>query len=143
MEIRIFDVEHGFCAYIIADNGNVILIDCGHNEQTGFRPSNYLQSHGCTGIERFIVSNYDEDHLSDLPYLRRLLPIQVLHRNRSINADELHRLKLRDGPIQPRMQSLLDMIRTYSADVINPPEFPGLKWLSSAIGIQRLRILTT
>lgn len=124
MEIRIFDVEHGFCAYIIADNGNVMLIDCGHNSSTGFRPSDYLPAKGCNGVERLVISNYDEDHLSDLPNLRRRLPIQVLHRNRSISGDELRRLKLDSGPIAPGMQSLLDMINTYTSDVTNPPEFP-------------------
>jgi beta-lactamase superfamily II metal-dependent hydrolase len=125
VEIRVFDVEHGFCAYIIADNGNVMLIDCGYNSSTGFRPSEYLPASGCTGIERLVISNYDEDHLDDLPYLRRRLPIQVLHRNRSISKDELRRLKLNSGPIAPGMQSLLDMINTYTTDVTNPPELPG------------------
>jgi beta-lactamase superfamily II metal-dependent hydrolase len=130
MEIRIFDVEHGFCAYIIADNGNAMLIDCGHNTYTGFRQSNYLRANGCTGIEQLIISNYDEDHLSDLPNLRRLLPIQLLYRNASISADELQRLKRQSGPIQPGMQALLDMIRTYTinlADLPNPPVFPNIE----------------
>lgn len=127
MEIRIFDVEHGFCAYVIADNGNVVLIDCGHNQTTGFRPSAYLPANGCNGIERFVVSNYDEDHLSDLPRLRQRLPIQILHRNRSVTASQLRALKLRAGPIRPGVESLLDMIETYTADVTNPPEFPEIE----------------
>jgi beta-lactamase superfamily II metal-dependent hydrolase len=126
MEIKIFDVEHGFCAYLIADNGNTILIDCGHNSTTGFRPSNYLMNTGCTGIERFIVSNYDGDHLSDLPNLYRTIPIQILHRNNTISADELKSLKLRSGPIQSGMQTLLDMINYYNAPVTNPPPYPDL-----------------
>ena len=92
---------HGFCAYIIADNRNVMLIDCGYNEETGFRPSSYLVANRCTGIERLIVSNYDEDHVSDLHNIRRSLPIVMFHRNRSIEADELRRLKLGAGPIRP------------------------------------------
>lgn len=127
MEVRIFDVAHGFCAYIIADNRNVMLIDCGYNEHTGFRPSNYLPAHNCNGIERFIVSNYDEDHLNDLPSLRRSLPIQLLRRNASINAEQLRSLKLRTGPLQPGIEAMLDMIRTYTSDVTNPPEFPEME----------------
>lgn len=126
MEIRIFDVGHGFCAYIIADNGNVILIDCGYNEQTGFQPSKYLSTRGCNGIEKFIVSNYDEDHVSDLPYLLQRLPIQVFHRNRSIDVDELRRVKLSAGPIQPGMEAVLDMHRSYVHEVANPSEFPDI-----------------
>lgn len=124
MEIRIFDVEHGFCSYIIADNGNVMLVDCGHNEATGFRPSNYLPAKGCNGIERLIISNYDEDHLSDLPHLRECLPITVLRRNQSITADELRRLKLQTGPLGDGISALLGMITDYTSDVTNPPEFP-------------------
>ena len=59
MKIQIFDVQHGFCAYLVADNGNVMLFDCGHNDTTGFHPSKYLLGCGCTGIERFFITNYD------------------------------------------------------------------------------------
>lgn len=126
MKIRIFNVEHGFCAYVVADNGNVILIDAGHNQETGFRPSNYLPAAGCTAIEKFIVSNYDEDHVSDLHNLRDRLPIQILHRNNSISADSLGGLKQQAGQILSGMQALLDMIETYTGTVTNPPEFSGI-----------------
>jgi len=127
VEIRIFDVEHGFCAYIIADNHNVMLIDCGHNHSTGFRPSNYLPANGCSGIERLIISNYDEDHLSDLPHLREQVPIEVLRNNKSITADQLRKLKLGAGPIQPGIAALLEMMTTYTNDVTNPPDFSGIE----------------
>ena len=114
MNVQIFDVEHGFCAYIVTDSGNVTLIDAGHNTLTDFHPSKYLMARGCTGIERLVVSNYDEDHLSDLPDLRKSLPIQILMRNGSISADELEKLKRSTGPLAPGMRSLLEMIRTYT-----------------------------
>lgn len=116
-----------------------MLIDCGHNEKTGFRPSNYLPARGCTGIERFIVSNYDEDHLSDLASLRQRLPIQILRWNRSIDAGELRKLKLRAGPIGSGMESLLDMIRTYTTDVTNQPEFPQIEMAFFCNGHPSLR----
>jgi beta-lactamase superfamily II metal-dependent hydrolase len=121
MKIQIFDVEHGFCAYIITGS-NVTLIDAGHNSLTDFHPSKYLKANGCTGIERLVVSNYDEDHLSDLPDLRQSLPIQILRRNRSISADELEKLKRSSGPIAPGVQALLEMIRTYTGDA------PAIDW---------------
>jgi len=125
MNVQIFDVEHGFCAYIITDSKNVTLIDAGHNTLTDFHPAKYLTARGCTGIERLVVSNYDEDHLSDLPNLRALrqsLPIQTLTRNRSISADELEKLKRSSGPIAPGMRALLELIRTYTADA------PAIDW---------------
>ena len=94
MEIRVFDVSHGFCALMLADNRNIMLIDCGHNERTGFRPSSYLRSLQCTGIEKFVIQNYDQDHLSDLPNIYGNIYIHGLHRNESITPGLLEKLKL-------------------------------------------------
>ena len=127
MEIKIFDVSHGFCSYVIADNQNVMLFDCGHNSQTGFRPSNYLPLSGCNGIERMFFLNYDEDHLSDLPGIIEKLPISVFHRNRTITSDELRRLKRQAGPIQPGMQILLDLIDNSGHNVSGYEEFPDVE----------------
>ncbi len=127
MEINIYNVTHGFCAYIVADNRNVMLIDCGYNQDTGFRPSTYLPGRGCNGIERFIVSNYDEDHLSDLPNLRGALCIQVLKRNKSVSVDVLRRIKLSGGPLAPGVRAMLDMMGTYTQEVVDGPEFPNIE----------------
>jgi beta-lactamase superfamily II metal-dependent hydrolase len=127
MEIKIFDVAHGFCAYIIAENRNVILVDCGCNPQTGFSPSSYLSRTGCSGIERLFITNYDEDHLDDLPNLRHTLSINVLHRNRSLSGEELRQLKLGTGPLQPGMRALLEMIETFTTDVSGFEEFPDIE----------------
>lgn len=115
MEINIFDVAHGSCAYIVSDTKNVILIDCGKNEETGFEPTEYLKGRNCSAIEQFVVTNYDEDHLSDLPNLRAKIPIQVLLRNKSINGQQLRSLKLEGGPLGPGMEALLSMIDKYTA----------------------------
>lgn len=127
MEAKIFDVEHGFCAYIIADNWNVILIDCGHNSATGFRPSTYLRNTGCTGIQQLIISNYDEDHVSDFHNLAGSLPVQIFARNRSITREQLERLKLAGGPLGPGIQALLDIHESYNQEVTNPPDFAGIE----------------
>lgn len=75
------------------------------------------------------MTNYDEDHLSDLPDLRAELSISILHRNTSISADQLRRLKLQSGPISPAMESMLDMIRTYTGGPPTiAPEFPGVSY---------------
>lgn len=128
MEIRIFDVSHGFCAYLIADNGNVMLFDCGHNERTGFRPSQYLPRSGCTGIEYLIIHNFDQDHVSDLPNLLNVLPVQMLYRNRSISPEQLTALKLESGPITQAMQSAIDMHASYVYEVTAPPELPNIEF---------------
>jgi beta-lactamase superfamily II metal-dependent hydrolase len=81
MKVQIFDVEHGACALVTADTGAHMLIDCGHNSTTGWRPSTYLPSIGVTHLDELVITNYDEDHVSDLPYLVRSVGIGILTRN--------------------------------------------------------------
>jgi len=131
MQIQVFDVEHGFCAYVIADNGNVMLIDCGHNSATGFLPGRYLTAHSCTGVERFFVTNYDEDHLSGLPHLLTCsaqVPVRILNRNTSITGDQLRQLKGQAGPLGPGIAALLSMISTFTASVASPPTYPSTEF---------------
>lgn len=64
MRFEILSVEHGACAYAVGSDGGVLLFDCGHSESC--RPSRYLPECGITNISRFFVTNYDEDHISDL-----------------------------------------------------------------------------
>ena len=128
MEIRIFDVEHGFCAFAISDNGNTMLIDCGHNSTTGFNPYDYLNGIGCTGIESFFVTNFDEDHVSGLPRLRAnytRVPINILHRNSSVSPDQLRAIKReRGGTIGPGIMALLSMMDDYTGQVNALPDYP-------------------
>lgn len=128
MEIRIFNVSHGFCAYLIADNGNVMLFDCGHNERTGFRPSSYLIANGCTGIEHLIIQNFDQDHVSDLPNILARLPVTRFFRNQSISPEQLQVLKEESGPLTAAMATAIDMHREYIHPVQTPPPFPNIEF---------------
>ena len=130
MEFRVLNVGHGACAYLQADNTNVMLFDCGHNSDPEFRPSTHLPARGHQSVEYLFISNYDQDHISDLPRLRNNLHIGSLVRNASITADQLRALKLRQsGEISPAMHSMLDMIRTYTGDITgNEPNFPGVTY---------------
>jgi beta-lactamase superfamily II metal-dependent hydrolase len=127
LNAKIFDVAHGFCSYIVAGNGNVILYDAGYNVDTGFSPSVYLADHGCTAIEWFVVSHYDEDHIADLPNLRDAFTIQMLTRNRTVSPEQVMGMKEGTGEYTPAMESMLDMMRTYNADIVNFPAFPDIE----------------
>ncbi|MBI5867238.1 MAG: MBL fold metallo-hydrolase [candidate division Zixibacteria bacterium] len=127
MNIQVFDVSHGFCAYLIADNGNVMLFDCGHNENTGFRPSDYLPFHGCTAIESFFITNFDHDHVSDLANLREVLHIGILYRNRTIPPEALRELKEAGGPLSEGLEAALDMVTEYSEDAPVLPAYPDVE----------------
>ena len=123
MRLTIFNVGHGFCAYLVADTNNVMLFDCGHNEETGFRPSNYLLNNGCNGIENFIISNFDQDHVSDLSNIVDSIPIQLFYRNRSLTPQILEQVKAEAGPILPSMQVAIDLAEEYSSPPTNHPDF--------------------
>jgi len=131
MLLRIFDVAHGFCALAVADTGNAMLLDCGHNDRTGFYPADYLASSGLNGIDRFFVLNYDEDHLSGLPRLMQMnarLPIRILHRNCSITGQQLRLLKEQSGGLGPGIGCLLTMSGNYNQAVSKPPDLGLLSY---------------
>jgi len=130
LKFTILDVGHGSCAFLEAENSNIMMFDCGHKSDPEMRPSRYLREQGHGSVERLFISNYDQDHLSDLPRLRAELNIRSLHRNKSISAPDLRALKLRQaGEISAAMESMLDMIDDYTGGPLHPaPVFPGISY---------------
>ena len=122
MQFTVYDVGHGFCASLIADNGSLVMFDCGHNSAPLFRPSIHLHSQGYNIIHRLFITNYDQDHISDIENIWQYFNVQILHRNSSLSAADLRRLKKESGEITPQMESLLAHI-TYSFTG-RPPAFP-------------------
>lgn len=112
MKAIICDVEHGFCALLLANNGKVMMIDAGTNTTTGFRPSALLKEMNFKTIEYLVISNYDEDHLTDLPYMHgnnRTISINKFRVNKSISVEQLKSLKLENGQLGNGMKALLDL----------------------------------
>src|SRR5258708_8185719 len=97
MKIEIFDVEHGACALITADNNARIMIDCGHNASTGWKPGAYLKSIGVFYLEKLVVTNYDEDHVSGINDLFDTISVGHIVRNFAITPDQIRLLKKDDG----------------------------------------------
>lgn len=108
MQIRIFDVEHGGCALVTTDNGAHLLIDSGHNTTTNWRPSKYLQNHRISYLDALMITNYDEDHASDLANLREAVQIGMLISNPSVSSSQLLQLKELGG-IGNGIRSLVEM----------------------------------
>lgn len=117
MRFEVLNVEHGFCAYAVGNDGGVLLFDCGHGPAN--RPSTYLPARGIRNIRRFFVTNYDEDHISDLPAVRRNLDVQSLTRNTSLSSEQIRSLKA--PPISPAMSELLGMVDTWTG-VLSPEQ---------------------
>ena len=94
MILEIFDVEHGACALVTTSNGRRLLIDCGHNATTGWKPGTFLAGVGIKRLDRLFVTNYDEDHVSGYPDLRANVAIDVLARNPSVAPATIRHLNL-------------------------------------------------
>jgi beta-lactamase superfamily II metal-dependent hydrolase len=116
MNITIFDVEHGSCALIEADTGARMLVDCGYNAITGWRPSYHLLRRGISYLDELSITNYDEDHVDDLPNLQRLIRIGILTRNPTVSGDQLRYLK-REGGIGEGISCLARMTASYNQPV--------------------------
>ncbi len=97
MKLQIFDVEHGACSLLTADNNARLMIDCGHNASTGWKPGTYLRSQGITTLEMLAITNYDEDHASGANDLFDNIHVQWLWRNKSVGASTMRNLKSDDG----------------------------------------------
>ncbi len=126
MEIRIFDVAHGFCGLLIADNGNIMLFDCGDNQETKFCPSSWLSAIGCTKIDHLIIQNFDQDHVSDLPNVLARFPVTRFFRNQTLTAQQLMLLKFDGGPLTTAMSSAVGIHSDYIHTIANPPLFPNI-----------------
>ena len=114
MKFEILDVEHGFSAYAIGQNGSVIAFDCGHSRWC--QPSTYLRQQGIYVIRNLVISNYDEDHISDLPSVYANFQVESLTRNNSVTPEILRRMKTE--PLSDAMEVLMAMLETYTGSVL-------------------------
>jgi beta-lactamase superfamily II metal-dependent hydrolase len=130
MRLQIFDVEHGACALLTADNNARLMIDCGNNANTSWWPGTYLRRRGITLIEMLAITNYDEDHASGAPDLFDNINVQWLLRNKSVSPAIIKLLKSEDG-MGPGIDRLCDEIEqrfTTAPTSYNPePVFDGLE----------------
>ncbi len=111
MRLTIHDVGLGQCITLEGGNKQVWMWDCGSSDK--FSPSDFLASKGYSSIERLIITNYDQDHISDLPNLRSRFDIEYLRNNSSITSAQLKSLKQKSGPITDAMKSMLEMMDNY------------------------------
>lgn len=130
MEFTVLDVGHGSCSYLIADNSNLMLFDCGHKSDPELRPSGLLQSMHQGSVEILFISNFDEDHISDIINVREQLDVKSIVKNTTISANQLAELKYKQsGEISDAMESMLDMMRTFTGGQPDPPyEFPNVSY---------------
>lgn len=125
MRLEIFDVEHGQCALLTGDAGELMMLDCGHNSTTGWRPSTHLAQLGVSTLDWLVVTNYDEDHVSDLPEVRKRFNVRLLSRNKSVTGPDLRQLKSEHG-CGNGIDSLAEMIGRFTGQATEIPSFGGM-----------------
>ncbi|MGH8048675.1 MAG: hypothetical protein ACREKL_15655, partial [Chthoniobacterales bacterium] len=76
-------------------------------------------------LEELVITNYDEDHVSDLPNLARALPISSLTRNPSVSGTQLLQLKSETGA-GPGIEYLARMTGNYAGAVVTPPNWGAM-----------------
>lgn len=73
LDVIIFDVEHGNCAFLQTPTGETVLLDCGNTEK--FSPLEFIKSQNWVhegGVDMVIISHSDLDHISDLKKVKDL-----------------------------------------------------------------------
>jgi beta-lactamase superfamily II metal-dependent hydrolase len=91
LDIVIFDVEHGDCAFIQTPSGGTLMVDCGHKQD--FSPAKFIKELGWVGaggINKIIITHHDQDHISDLKKAWKILNPSRFHTN-NISGDYISR----------------------------------------------------
>jgi len=96
MLVHVFDVEHGSCNAVVAPSGELLLIGCGHNATTGWRPTVWIHQRGLE-VTNLTIDNLDEDHVSDLPNLYQRCVIRSLSTNWYVTPNWIRRAKAEQG----------------------------------------------
>lgn len=127
MDLKIFDVEHGACALLTGDNSERMMIDCGQNAVTGWRPGSYLHDRGVQYLDMLAITNYDEDHVDGLPNLRENVRIGWLWRNKKVSSQQIRRLKSENGMGRGIDELVHAIEHVFIGDGTSPrPHFLGL-----------------
>lgn len=111
MHLRIFNVEHGACALLTADDNTRLMIDCGQNAKTNWKPGTHLRGQSISRLEMLAITNYDEDHASGANDLFDKVDVQWLWRNKGVSPSTIRSLKSEDG-MGPGIDRLVREIET-------------------------------
>lgn len=126
MLLQIFDVEHGACSLLTADDNARLMIDCGHNASTGWKPGTHLARQGVSQLDMLAITNYDEDHASGSEDLFGNASVAWLFRNRSVSAATIKTLKREQG-MGPGIECLVRQIGQSFNGVGTPAPQPTLQ----------------
>src|SRR5258707_14421267 len=80
--VIVFDVDHGFCAFVRSSTGRTLMVDCGCKEN--FSPVVYVMENELGGqrLTRLLVTHPHDDHICDIEAITSKLPPVILTRQR-------------------------------------------------------------
>ena len=113
MKIYIMDVEHGNCTAVRTPSGHWLMIDCGHNGTTNWRPSNWLMANELN-LHILIVSNLDEDHVTDLPNIAEHCEPDRFRTNPNLDPNWVFLEKRKIGGPGPGVAQAIEYMRRYT-----------------------------
>lgn len=118
IDIKIFEVEQGFCAAIDAYNDLHIMIDCGSGSH--FNPSRYIWQKHYKSLDYLVLPAYTKNHLAGFPELvdqswQHNIPIHFLVFNPTINPAQFN-LKPFPAEFGNSLTSLTDTSQTMQID---------------------------
>jgi beta-lactamase superfamily II metal-dependent hydrolase len=96
MEVRVYDVEHGDCIFLLSSQGEAVLVDCGYNSTTKWRPTQALIEQGFgtrRKLQHTILTHADQDHLADLPNVLDNFPGVHIWQHPQLRISKLSELK--------------------------------------------------
>lgn len=111
LSVKVFDVDHGFCAAVETDDRHTVLIGCGYSFRNGFRPARYVLNRCSRHLDCLVLPTYIEDHLvgfSDLKghFFEHYFSIDYLIVNPSVNTNSIPELKTRNSLTGKALSSL-------------------------------------
>ncbi len=126
MLLRVFDVEHGACSilapFVDRNMGRIAMIDSGHNATTGWRPSTFIR-HGLgrDRLDYLIITNADQDHLSDLDgFWDEGVAVSTLRRAKSVTAAQLRAIKEQQCELTRDIERFITIHQSYNNPVSEP-----------------------
>lgn len=125
MTLNFCDVGHGACAGIICPNGKLIVVDTGHNTSPHWRPSNDLAQWNLQ-VELLVLTNLDEDHLSDFDAVNAIGVPNFYITNWSVTPALLNIMKGGEHLMGPGTKAVTSILGPTQNVAHNPLTFPDL-----------------
>jgi competence protein ComEC len=116
-----YDVEQGNSHFLVTPNEKTFLIDAGSHSE--FSPAEKIKENGFD-LGWFLLSHYDEDHLSDIENVDKLIHPEVLSRNR-LTREEL--LQYYPNGLSEKLNYFLEFEKPYTRK-IDPIDSESHDW---------------